>query len=212
MNPLPSLRGLAEKIGGPGVAAVLGGACLLAALGLQASVGSGLAQQRDALRAQLDAQRDRLRLNGGAGPSRDESASAQLIRFYAGFPAANTSAYWLARIQAAARRSGIALPTGEYRLEQRSAERLQRYTIVLPVRASYAQVRGFLDTVLSDIPSAALDGIDMRRESAASPVLDARIRLTLYLNADAATAAGDALKATGSTGTVTAVTPVKATR
>ena len=175
-----SPHALVEKIGWPGLAGL---ACGLAALLLQATVGSSLALQRDGLQAQASAWRERLQTSGVAGPSRDESTTAQLIRFYAGFPGVESAPDWLARIQAAARHSGIVLQAGEYRLEQRSGERLQRYAIVLPVRGSYAQLRGFVDRVLSDIPSAALDDIELRRESATSPALDARIRLTLYLKA-----------------------------
>jgi hypothetical protein len=49
------------------------------------------------------------------------------------------------------------------------------------VVGSYGQIRGFVGQVLADVPAAALEEITLRRESAASPTLEARIRLTLYL-------------------------------
>ena len=164
---------------------VVGLACLLAALVLQLTVGSSLADQRKQQQTLLAELQQRLLINGAAQPARDESAAAQLQRFYAGFPTVQTAADWLVRIQSAAQRSGIELQAGEYRLEQRSGDRLRRYAIVLPLRGSYAQIRGFVENTLSDVPLAALDDIELHRDNAASGVLDARVRLTLYLKGGA---------------------------
>jgi Tfp pilus assembly protein PilO len=88
---------------------------------------------------------------------------------------------WLGKIHAAARSKGLALRSGEYRLERAADQRFARYQITLPVVGSYAQIRGFVGQVLADVPAAALEDITLRRESASSPSLEARIRLTLYL-------------------------------
>ena len=173
-----ALQRLVDRLGWPGLAGL---ACLLLALLLQATVGSSLRQQREDLRGQVAALRDRLKLGEGGRAARDDSTAAQLRRFHATFPTVPTAPDWLYEINAAARRSGIVLSAGEYRLEQRGQDVLRRYAIVLPVRGSYAQVRSFVEAALAAVPSAALDDIEMRREAASDVQLDARIRMTLYL-------------------------------
>ncbi len=168
---------LVERCGAAGLAGLL--ALAVAALVLLA-FGGPLVQERTQLQQRLQ------RLSGSpsaAAPRHDESAAAQLARFHAAFPPAGSTAESLGRVQAAARRAGIVLHTGEYRLEQRPGERLQRYAAVLPVRGSYAQIRAFVDGLLVDLPHAAVDDIELRREETASAELEARLRVTLYLRA-----------------------------
>ena len=170
------LRDAAERLGAFGL---IGLGCALLALALAAGVGRGLWQQRQALQAQAAAQA--ARGTAPRGEPVDRSAAAQLARFHAGFPPAAAAADSLARLQAAARRAGLTLPSGEYRLEQRAGEPLQRYAVVLPLQGSYAQLRQFIDLALAELPHAALDDVEMRRESAGDARLAARVRLTLYL-------------------------------
>ena len=173
-----AVRRFVERLGWPGVAGLL---CLLAALLLLAAVAAPLSQQREELREQVSALRERLRLDLAGRPARDDSAAAQLRRFHAGFPTLATAPDWLYQINNAARRSGIELAAGEYRLDQRAAEPLRRYVVMLPVRGGYAQIRAFVEAALAAVPSAALDDIEMRRDAATDAVLEARIRMTLYL-------------------------------
>lgn len=159
--------------------ALLGLAALVLALLLAALGGRALLGQREGLRVQL--------AQGQAQPAPahepvpDDSPGAQLARFYAGFPTMAAAPDALLRIQAVARRSGLLLQAGEYRLDIRSGERLQRYQIVLPVRGSYTQIRAFVDGVLAQVAALALDDIDLRRDSSADALLEGRIRLTLYV-------------------------------
>lgn len=162
-----------------GVPALGGLAALLLAVLLAAGGGQALLAQRDGLRVQL-AQVQPQPAAGRERP-RDDSASAQLARFYGGFPTEAAVPDALLRIQGVARRSGLLLQSGEYRLDTRSGERLRRYQIVLPVRGSYTQIRAFVDGVLAQVGALALDDIDLRRDSSAEAQLEGRIRLTLYL-------------------------------
>lgn len=174
---MKALARFAERCGAAGLAGV---AALLAALVLLLAIGQPLVRERAELRQRLQQLGDTPR-TAAARP--DESGAAQLARFYAAFPPAGASAESLGRVQAAARRAGIVLQAGEYRLEQRPGERLQRYAAVLPVRGSYPQIRAFVDGLLVELPHAAIDDIALRREEAASAELEARLRLTLYLRA-----------------------------
>jgi hypothetical protein len=57
---------------------------------------------------------------------------------------------------------------------------LLRYQITLPVKGSYASIRGFLRRVLRDIPSLSLDGIAIQRQNVGDEAVEVQIRFSLY--------------------------------
>jgi Tfp pilus assembly protein PilO len=174
-TPVSLLHALLDRVGGVGLAGL---GALLAAL-LLAGLSLPLQRQRDDLQAALQ---QHLRAAASTPPAAPEATAAeQLARFEAGFPTLGDTAASIARLQAAARRSGLVLAAGEYRLDTRSNERLQRYSVLLPLRGSYAQLRRFIDAVLTELPHAALDDVELRRDDIDGAELEARLRLTLYL-------------------------------
>lgn len=111
------------------------------------------------------------------------SDDAQLIDFYKFFPKTATLPEWLSRIYEAADSKGLKLDLGNYKLVRENGWRLARYQITFPVKGSYVQIRGLITQILNTVPAAALDEIGLKRESIGSPVLDAQIRLTLFMEA-----------------------------
>lgn len=166
-----------------------GAAALVLALLLAMTLGRGLAAERDALQARAALLAARA---PAALPQEDDSAAAQLARFHAGFPPVADSARSLAQLQAAAQRAGLVLASGEYRLESRAGEVLQRYAVLLPLSGSYAQLRAFIDHVLAEVPHAAIDDVELRRDGAGDTRLQARLRLTLYLRGSGGAGSGGA--------------------
>ena len=61
------------------------------------------------------------------------------------------------------------------------AERDSRSQVVVPVHGRYADLRGFLFTALERLPTLALDGMNLRRESVAGGEADAQLWLTLFV-------------------------------
>jgi hypothetical protein len=102
-----------------------------------------------------------------------------LQRFYSLFPSAAQLAEEVERIHRYARKSGLELAQGEYRLERRP-EGLWAYRVTLPVRGSYAQLRSFLSAVLAGMPIASLDALRFERKQALDTQLEAQVRLTLH--------------------------------
>ena len=88
---------------------------------------------------------------------------------------------WLDKVFAAAARHSVALDKGEYDPGRDKDGKLIRYQLLLPVKAAYPQVRGFLESVLQEVPAAALDSVTFQRESIASPQVEAQVRFTLML-------------------------------
>jgi Tfp pilus assembly protein PilO len=175
-----ALERLRESLETLGPLGVIGVALLAFAAALYGAAVMPLANEREGLRAEADRMQARLQMSGSPAGGRGTLAE-QLAAFYAFFPAPQSSPDWLGKIHKAAKAKGLVLQSGEYKLERSSDSRLARYQITLPVVGSYAQIRGFVGQVLAEVPAAALEEITLRRESVASPRLEARIRLTLYI-------------------------------
>ncbi len=189
MNLHMSWRRALESLQAPGPAGwvgPLGLLLLLAALGWLLLVNRPLLARSAALQAELQtlSAESAAALPGAAEPGRAvaPSGAAQLTAFEARFPRLQELPQLLAHIEQGAAAQRMELPAGEYRLERRPEDRLLRYRITLPVRARYAQVRSLVDHVLLQLPTAALDDIELQRESAdPSSLLQARLRFTLFL-------------------------------
>lgn len=76
----------------------------------------------------------------------------------------------------------ISLARGEYALGVDPKTQLARYQIVLPVRGSYPQIRGFLKGLLGQLPTLVLEDLELQRKRIGDRELNGRLRMTLYLS------------------------------
>ena len=160
-----------------GTAGVLGIGVLLACAGFWAS---SLKPAQDELAAQRFAFQ-RMQTRTLYQPTSVAGGRAEdLRRFHNLFPPAERLTDEVERLHRMARRAGLDLAQGEYRLERRSAG-LWAYRVTLPVRGSYPQLRDFLNATLKDMPVAAVDGLRFERKRAAETQLEAQVRVTLYV-------------------------------
>ena len=143
-------------------------------------------EEADRLRAKLA----RLQTAGRApaGINADSNATkrgiTQLAAFTRNFPTLSEAPGWILKLHQIAAHNELTLETGEYRLTGAKDGGLARYQITLPLHGGYAQVRAFLEQVLTQIPAAALDEVAIRRESIGSRATETRVKLTLYLAGD----------------------------
>ena len=173
---------LRREVGRLGGAGVVGIGLLVFAATFYLSAHRPARQELTQLRVEARQLEERLHL-GDSRSRREAAPGEQLATFYAFFPREESTPHWLARIFAAAAANRIELESGEYRRDRKAGERLARYEILLPIKGSYAQVRGFVAEVLATVPAIVLEEVNLRRESVQSPQLDARVRFTLYLGA-----------------------------
>jgi hypothetical protein len=166
---------LEALLGGLGATGVLGIGVLLACAGFYATALAPLEEGAAAQRVALE----RLRARTPYEPISTGGRAEELRRFYSLFPAASALNEDVERLHRLARGAGLDLAQGEYRLERR-ASGLWAYRVTLPVRGSYAQLRGFLGSVLTGMPTASLDGLRFERKKAADTLLEAQVRVTLY--------------------------------
>jgi hypothetical protein len=158
-----------------GTAGIVGLGVLLACAGFYFSALAPLEQEAAAQRLALE----RLKARTPYRPIASGGRGDDLRRFYSVFPDAADLTNELERLHALARRSGLDLAQGEYRLERRTSG-LWAYRVTLPARGSYGQFRDFVGSVLKNMPIASLDGLRFERKKAIETQLEGQLRLTIY--------------------------------
>ncbi len=159
--------------------AAVGLLLVLLAVGLQLLWVDGLHARNAALQAELAAKRQQQSQKPQAA---DDKAQRQAA-FYATLPDATEAVEAIAVLNAAAARHKVALATAEYRVTRAGSGPLLRYQISVPLRADYVHLHAWLGEVMNALPNAALDELSLKRDDAAVDLLDARVRLTVFLRA-----------------------------
>jgi hypothetical protein len=108
---------------------------------------------------------------------------AELAEFYAALAQPASAPDLLRRLHRAARDQGLTLDQAEYRPLPDPEGKLTRYLILLPAKGTFPEVRRFLVQASGDVPGLAVDSINFQRQQIGDPVVEAQIRLTLFLGA-----------------------------
>lgn len=106
----------------------------------------------------------------------------QLRVFYQNFGSVNQVPDMLDHIYGAAAKQNLELETGEYSQSLASGERLARYRVMLPVKGSFKQVLGFMDAVLRDKSTVALENASFKREKVDDAAVEAKIVFTVFVD------------------------------
>jgi Tfp pilus assembly protein PilO len=166
------------RLGWPGA---LGVAVWLATAALFVGVVLPAQEQVDALRERTATLRAGTAQSGGLRVAAQPSPAEQLAAFYAAFPSEPSSPDWIGKIAATAKRSGLSLDQGEYRLSRDTVGKLARLQITLPVRGDYRQIRQFLARTSAEVPTVVLEQVQFERQKVGDTEVDAKIRLVLYM-------------------------------
>lgn len=122
-----------------------------------------------------------LQLKRPADIARRAPAANPLDLFYARFPTQAAFPDTLDQLLKTAAAHAMIVNDGEYTVTREAAGRLVRFQIVLPLRASYPQVRGFLAALAHDVPGMTLENARFERRTVGDPVLDVKLRLVLFV-------------------------------
>lgn len=87
----------------------------------------------------------------------------------------------LGTLFALAGKHGLVLSQGEYKAASERHGGFATYQVNLPVKGSYGAIWQFSMAALRAIPFAALDDISFKRDSIGQGGVEARLRLTMYL-------------------------------
>ena len=139
----------------------------------------------DQLHANMVSLREKIQNTANTMRTSRDAPAEQLSTYYKFFPSQTSAPDWLEKIYRAAQDQNIQLEKGEYRTNREKAGKLMRYQIILPVKGTYLQLRKFLAAVLAGIPIASLDHISFERQKIGDEVIEAKIKLTLYLEGEA---------------------------
>lgn len=85
------------------------------------------------------------------------------------------------KVFAEAQKSGLTLSQAEYHLSEDKNGGFSSYQMVLPVQGPYIKLREFVDGVLADNPSAALEEVAFKRNGIGAAVTETRLRLVFFL-------------------------------
>jgi Tfp pilus assembly protein PilO len=118
------------------------------------------------------------------GPTADSaqpsSAADKVTAVYRFLQKDEETTDWLAKLYGIGTATGVQLKSANYRT-QKTAGRIVRYEIALPVAGSYPQIRDFLQRSLAEIPVMSIDQLTLKRESRNDGAVHAELRLTLHL-------------------------------
>lgn len=137
----------------------------------------------DARRYALDAERiglarsDRAAVAARAGSSPTERISD----FYARFPALRELPRTLTRLHAHGDRHGLSFERADYRSSEEAGTPLLRVSLNLPVRGEFGQIYGWLSELLGDMPEVALEALSVRRGDSEVGLVDAEVRLAVFV-------------------------------
>jgi hypothetical protein len=157
------------------------GAALLAGAATTAWLAPRMHDEARDLQVQIEAARQRM-----ADPAARRlplDAAAQAAEFRAWFPPVSQTHEDLRALFRLAGEHRLTLARGEYAAAVRRDAQLSTYDVVLPVRAAYPAVRGFVAAVLNALPHASLAELRLERGTSTADMVDARVHLTLYYRA-----------------------------
>jgi len=133
----------------------------------------------------LQALQDKVKSMQSAQPGAVERTvlndSQALQVFYDFLPNSDSSPYWISELDRIAGENGVELNSSDYRLMIEKEAKLIRYEIQLPLHGTYPQIRAFIANALQSIPTLALTGISLKRETIQMNRVEARLNMTLYL-------------------------------
>jgi hypothetical protein len=109
------------------------------------------------------------------------TANANLALFYDTLGERRYAEQQVKTLFALASKTGLVLSQGEYKGTLERNGRFHTYQVNLPVKGNYGAIWQFAMLALRAIPFASLDEISFRRETIGEPVVEARVRITLYL-------------------------------
>jgi len=109
------------------------------------------------------------------------TANENLAHFYATLGEKRYAEQQVKQLFDIAAKTGLALEQGDYKFSVDKGSGVAAYQVTLPVKGAYHNIWQFSMQALAAIPFAALDDIAFRRETITEPVVEARMRFTLYL-------------------------------
>ena len=167
-----------------GVSGVMGlGLCAFAAMFYLSAVLTLQAEQAQILE-ELETSLLHVQRVGASPTEAPRTPSEQLSDFYAIFPPVKEVPETLRKINQLAERQHLVLQAGNYHVTDDHTGRLIRYEASLPLVGPYPSLRQFLRTVLAEVPSAALQKVDVEKNMMGGGLAKTTVSFTLFMRRD----------------------------
>lgn len=155
---IPFARYGARKIGHAGIVGI---SLLIFSLVLLFTANAPLHERISSQSLELDSARSTASNRAQPGPENRQSHSAQQI--VKELPSRNDLPIIMGQIVTIATASGLMLDRGNYEFSTTESNVISRYSLSLPVRGGYPQVREFIENTLATIPVMALESMRIER-------------------------------------------------
>lgn len=134
---------------------------------------------------EVEAELARLELRRSAEPAAAPPASEQqrLEALQKALRSDQDSTELIRRMSELARAEQIELAQGDYQQQYHASTQILQVQITQPVRASYPQLKRYIESVLRTTPNVSLDLVAARREKVSQTQLDVRLRWSLWIHA-----------------------------
>ncbi len=130
-------------------------------------------------------------------PTPADQAEEALERLRATLGSRSGIGLQLRRLYAMAAKENLVLAHSEYQRIPVLAEGIERMQVDLPFKASYPQLRRFMEAVLIEMPNVSIDQLSFKRVQVSQTQVDVRLRLSLWVGTpDAVASAMPSGKAT----------------
>jgi Tfp pilus assembly protein PilO len=161
---------------------VVGLALLIAAAVLWLNLDNSARQERQSLQRRLQVIGVQLTQGDATGGDAFASQEEQLQGFYAALPSRNAIPENLKRIFRAADKNALVLNVGEYTQVQVSNERIGRYRVTFPVKGSFPQILLFIDKVLRENATIALESAAFKRDKVDDAAVEAKLVFLIFVD------------------------------
>jgi hypothetical protein len=111
----------------------------------------------------------------------DQSPRVRLGRFMEKLPKRSELPAIAGQIFKLAAASGVVLDQGRYELAPLHSGHVARYRMSFPIKGPYPNIRRFIDSTLSTIPAASVDGMRIERKTAGDANVDADLRFSIFV-------------------------------
>lgn len=113
-------------------------------------------------------------------PNNDRGTEANVESLVRWLPKADEARQELLRLQAFADKHGLQLKSGEYRALPQTELAVLRHQVLVPVKGTYLNVRGFVTQALDELPALALDAATLQRDGVTAKEIEGRLQFSLY--------------------------------
>ena len=117
-------------------------------------------------------------------PSAAFTADQAAPRLVESLPTRNQIPAMIGLIYGKAKEAGVTLDTGHYVYSPPKAGALARYDLDFPVKASYPDIRNFINHTLTAVPSAALAKLRVERKTVGDQVVNADIGFAVFVRSE----------------------------